>query len=821
MLEGGYVHSQYAKGVIQEGSFHKCKKTLEGRSRSMRKGKILLILVLVITALFVASCVKQPVIPGVPANLRATALVGVVGVELRWDAVAGAASYDVTIEEVAASGSRETFGPYNTTNTYYLATRDALGAGDFDWTVSAKNVAGSSNPAAGLEFNLPAVPDPEPVYGLVLELEERPEMASGRDIVPTIYIYGDAPASGQRDSCVKQFNYLAGLLQYVQLPLGEAREDMAVQFMVQEVGGGVAKRWPDSDTEFLLDEEGELVFYVNDLGGNFPNHELDEGEYYLWARAAWDNSIESTKERFDIASLSSALESEIILMDEEENEYTTKVCPTSTEVTLIYDVSVWGGELFDELHYVFEIDSAVDPLIKLSATFVEETEFSTEVTYATECTKYATLTVNGTITSVYWDDLNATEVATRVALPAIIVDGISFVLDMANPTALVSLALPTGFSPTVPASLTTATLTFLASDTKCLQPYAEKIAFEILVDKGAGNWEAEFAYGVVETILGEDSVWDNTMTINGTYDATKTTTDNATITLVFDIQELDLATVTATMTVHDCCCEECMLEGPCVGCGVGGNITHETEVMAAFVVDNVFFSEMLELDEVLAFDGFKGDADATPTIPASPANATLTILLADANWDASLWTATTWNFSVIEALSFSPTVSATKLISEVCSGYATKTQVTLVGTMTADPTVEATEVELTLTGTAVDLAGNRFVISQNFLFDTIPPTLTHFTAFRDQIVNESWIEFAFDQKPETAELDIVVAGSGTFSYDLDDAEEIEGQENTYKLETGVTLPFGGAVTLNATATDLAGNVGFSTKDATVSLSSPR
>ena len=780
----------------------------------MRKGKILLILVLVITALFVASCVKQPVIPGVPTNLRATALVGVVGVELRWDAVAGAASYDVTIEEVAASGSRETFGPYNTTNTYYLATRDALGAGDFDWTVSAKNVAGSSNPAAGLEFNLPAVPDPEPVYGLVLELEERPEMASGRDIVPTIYIYGEAPTSGQR-SCVKQFNYLAGLLQYVQLPLGEAREDMAVQFMVQEVGGGVAKRWPDSDTEFLLDEEGELVFYVNDLGNNFDD-ELEEGEYYLWARAAWDNSIESTKERFDIASVSIALESEIILMDEEENEYTTKVCPTSTEVTLIYDVSVWGGELFDELRYVFQTHSAVDPLTTLSATFVEETEFSTEVTYATECTKYATLTVNGTITSVYWDDLNATEVATRVALPAIIVDGISFVLDMANPTALVSLALPTGFSPTVPASLTTATLTFLASDTKCLQPYAEKIAFEILVDKGAGNWEAEFAYGVVETILGEDSVWDNEMTINGTYSATKTTTDNATITLVFDIQELDLATVTATMTVHDCCCEECMLEGPCVGCGVGGNITHETEVMSAFVVDNVFFSEMLELDEVLAFDGFLGEEGATPTIPASPAYATLTIVLADANWDATKWESTQWALGPNTVV---PVVQATELISEVCSGYATKTQVTLVATMTASGV--ATEAELTLTGTAVDLAGNRFVISQNFLFDTLAPTLTHFTAFRDQIVNESWIEFKFDQKPEEAELALTVTASGTFLYDLDDAEEIEGQENAYRLLTGITLPFNTEITLGATATDLAGNVGFSTKAATVSLSSSR
>lgn len=780
----------------------------------MRKGKILLILVLVITALFVASCVKQPVIPGVPTNLRATALVGVVGVELRWDAVAGAASYDVTIEEVAASGSRETFGPYNTTNTYYLATRDALGAGDFDWTVSAKNVAGSSNPAAGLEFNLPAVPDPDPVYGLELTLEERPDMGSA---VPTIYVYGGAAVSEQRSCDGGQFNYLLGLLQYVELLLGEARDDMAVQFMVQEVGGGVAKRWPDSDTEFLLDEEGELVFYVNDLGGNFLNHELDEGEYYLWARAAWDNSIESTKERFDIASLSSALESEIILMDEEEEkEFVDKVCPTSTEVTLVYKVSIEGGELFDELRYVFQTHSAVDPLTTLSATFVEETEFSTEVTYATECTKYATLTVNGTITSVYWDDLNATEVATRVALPAIIVDGISFVLDMANPTALVSLALPTGFSPTVPASLTTATLTFLASDTKCLQPYAEKILFEVFVDKGAGNWEAAFVYGDEETILGEDSEWENEMTIDGTYTATKTTTDNATITLEFDIQDLDLATITATMTVHDCCCEECMLEGPCVGCGVGGNITHETEVMSAFVVDNVFFSEMLELDEVLAFDGFLGEEGATPTIPASPAYATLTIVLADANWDATKWESTQW---ALGPNTVEPVVQATELISEVCSGYATKTQVTLVATMTASGV--ATEAELTLTGTAVDLAGNRFVISQNFLFDTLAPTLTHFTAFRGQIVNESWIEFKFDQKPEEAELALTVTASGTFLYDLDDAEEIEGQENAYRLLTGITLPFNTEITLGATATDLAGNVGFSTKAATVSLSSSR
>jgi len=262
-----------------------------------------------------------------------------------------------------------------------------------------------------------------------------------------------------------------------------------------------------------------------------------------------------------------------------------------------------------------------------------------------------------------------------------------------------------------------------------------------------------------------------------------------------------------------------MLEGPCVGCGVGGNITHETEVMSAFVVDNVFFSEMLELDEVLAFDGFLGEEGATPTIPASPAYATLTIVLADANWDATKWESTQWALGPNTVV---PVVQATELISEVCSGYATKTQVTLVATMTASGV--ATEVELTLTGTAVDLAGNRFVISQNFLFDTIPPTLTHFAAFRDQIVNRSWIEFAFDQEPnaENTKLALTVSASGTFLYDLTkDASPITGQENAYRLLTGITLPFNTEITLGATATDLAGNVGFSTKAATVSLSSSR
>jgi len=105
--------------------------------------------------------------------------------------------------------------------------------------------------------------------------------------------------------------------------------------------------------------------------------------------------------------------------------------------------------------------------------------------------------------------------------------------------------------------------------------------------------------------------------------------------------------------------------------------------------------------------------------------------------------------------------------------------------------------------------------------DTLAPTLTHFAAFRDQINNHSWIEFAFSQEPETAELALTVTASGTFLYDLEDAEEITGQENAFRLNTGVTLPYDTVITLGATATDLAGNVGFATKQTTVSLSGSR
>ena len=813
----------------------------------MERMKGLRLLFIILVAVFIASCAKQPVIPGVPVNLRATALVGVVGVELRWDAVNGAVSYDVVITKQAVSGSRETFGPYNTTNTYYLATRDILGSGDFDWNVSAVNTAGASDPAEGVEFTLTAYPGPEPEYGLVLTLEEKPAPFSDRDTTPTIHVYGghENNASGQRgySSDFLAFNYILGTLRYMELlSLEGERQNMSVQLMVEPIGGGEAKRWPDSDTEFLLDEEGQLVVGINNLGENYDGKKslgrdpaedpLEPGQYYFWARAAWDNEIQSTKERFDIVLMEEPLTGSILLRDGEGKVYTTKVCPTSTEVTLVYEVSAEGGEWFRELCYHFTIaqqgeDGAIETTE--SGAFTGATAFSTTVTYATECTKYATLTLDGTLVIYIYDDEEATEVTYALNTEDNVVASRSFVLDMADPTATVTIDQPFVSEWETPASITTATITFLASDTKCLQPYDEKITFLVQIHKGMGSWEAIFAYGEPVIILGQDSPWGNELTINATYQASKTTYDNAIITLVLNMKKLDWAVIEAFMMVFDCCCDECTVEDPCVNCGVGGNLIHLIGVQTRLFVDNAFFSGMLlekdGIDSLLTLEGFPSEEEATPTIPATPGAATLTVKFADAFWSESSWKLTEWAFYNPDGIEFitegylffDPEIEGYETIYGICSGYYEKTQVTFVGTMTVDPE-SATETILTMVATAVDKTGNQFVLNYDFLFDTIAPTLTHFTAFRNQILNSSYIEFKFDQKPESFDLVLTVNGSEEFFYDEEDAI---WNGTVWQMPTGVTLPVDSVVTLGATVTDLAGNVGFSTKQATVSLSSSR
>ncbi|NLH19829.1 MAG: hypothetical protein GX462_07220, partial [Thermotogaceae bacterium] len=465
----------------------------------MKKGKILLFLVLVIVALFASNCVKQPplAVPAAPAGLRVVQLAGG-DVELRWDAVAGAASYDVTIEKVAGSGSRETFGPYNTTNTYYVARKSVIGTGNFSWSVLAKNTAGDG-PATTGTFDIPADPVPDPVYGLLLTLVEEPDQGSA---VPTIYTIGSQPLVGERLTGVSALNYLKGNLKREEIPAEADRAELAVQLLVQKAGATVAKRWPDDSTEFVLDEGGELNFNLCNLGAGF-SPDLAPGNYYLWARAVWDGS-ESQKVPFEIASRNSDLNYEITVKDFED-----RVCSfSSTNVTLQFDLSISGGEKFKELLYFIQIGptgSTNQGSVTHSATFTKEATWTKKVLFEAECTKYATLTVVGTVTAYSCNGATVTKEDRRVEILNNV--GINFVLDMKDPTASVSVQPQV----TGVASISTATLTFLASDTKCLN--LDSLRFTVKVEKGIGDWTGALNYPDVETVLGVGSTWSNELTI--------------------------------------------------------------------------------------------------------------------------------------------------------------------------------------------------------------------------------------------------------------------------------------------------------------------
>ncbi len=785
----------------------------------MKKGKILLFLVLVIVALFASNCVKQPplVVPAAPAGLRVVQLAGG-DVELRWDAVAGAASYDVTIDKVAGSGSRETFGPYNTTNTYYVARKSVIGTGNFNWSVLAKNAAGSS-PAATGTFDIPADPVPDPVYELQLTLVEEPAQGSA---VPTIYTVGAAAVVGERLPGVSALNYLKGNLKREEIPAEADRAELAVQFLVQKVGASVAKRWPNDSTEYVFDEDGELNFNLCNLGEGFSPVLLAPGEYYLWARAVWDGS-ESQKVPFKIVSRNSDLNYEITVKDLSGNEYEGRVCSySSTDVTLEFSLSITGGEAFKQLRYSLEIGptgSSNDESTSKSATFVNTTSWSTKVLFEAECTKSATLTVAGTFTAYSCDGATVTKTDESVEILKNV--GINFVLDMKDPTALVTVD-PYDLEEEEANSIKTATLTFLASDTKCLD--WEHISFKVQVFKGIGDWKDSWEYGKTKIVLGEDSGWDNELTITATYSATKTDSteiNDAKAILVFDIKDLDLAIIITTMNASDCCCLDCTLVDPCAGCNGGSDLTHATNVSVSMLVDNVFFSSMLKEDEVLQIVGLKGDkvigGKNYPTIPASPAVATVTLILADANWDPE--NALDSNSQVGFSL------SATTSIQAVCSGYATKTQATYIATLTAiqpEQAEDATETVITVVGTATDDADNVFSLTRVFWYDTMPPTLTHFAAFRNPSgANGSYIEFSFHEEPVSAELTLEITGQGTFTYTLAQATAVTGHLNTYRLSTGISLSEGADVKLTAKAKDLAGNVGTSSWETEVSPSAPR
>jgi len=765
----------------------------------MKKSWVLLVLAVVLSTLMIVNCARP--VPQPPAPPTTPTAVGGVGqVVLNWNQVPGATGYQVQYQPLLGSGQRG-WTTVDVAAPPYTLEEDP---GNYEWQVRTKKGNLFSEWVNGPAFEVQEDPGPS---DLTLTLSEVPERG-----VPTIFIVGTT-----------NINYL--LAQVTSTVPGLE----TVAYYVQKVGSQDQKRWPDSATTYELDDDGEHVFGINNLGANFtPN--LAVGEYWFWVQGTGDQeNIRSNKLRFDIAILGSG-EIEIVKKIG-DTEYEGKICaPEDAEVEVDYHVDFTFADNFSFLGWSV-LFQANDPTTSDSESGEGKPEpMIFTVIYATECTKYATITLDATIASVYWDwdegEVDDGELAIQIQKV------ISFILDMKPPTGTAAVETNPELEDD---RITSATITFVASDTKCLQPYAEKISFEFNIYKGEGSWNEIIEWGEFGLILGEGSIWDNEVIASSISYATAKTDDmdQATATFVLEFGALDAATVTATMTVADCCvgCLDCCIpDDPCEEWDCDDE--HMVKVgIEPFFIDNVFFSTLLDEDEVIQHDGFiEVEGREVPTVPASPTEAWFQLIFADANWDPDGdWDGAWDDIDDIEIDLIGPWAdnlsfgfSATKTTGEViCAGYSTKIILILEATVTAYASDEPTETTVTFNATATDDADNEHFVTFTVFVDTMPPTLTYFRAFRNPDIDESKIEFRFHEEPFDVEL-VLSDGVEEFPLDFDDAYRIGSpNEFMYRLFPDITIQFDVEYTLYAKATDAAGNTGESEMSHEAAMASTR
>ncbi len=778
----------------------------------MKKSWVLLVLAVVLSTFLIVNCARP--VPQPPAPPTTPTAVGGVGqAVLNWNQVPGATGYQVQYQPLLGSGQRGWTTIEVAAPPYTLEEEP----GNYEWQVRTKKGNLFSEWVNGPAFGVQEDPGPS---DLILTLNEVP--ARG---VPTIFVVSDSPAEAisARAAGLTNINYL--LAQVISTVPGLE----TVAYYVQKVGSQDQKRWPDSATTYELDEDGEHVFGINDLGANF-NPNLAVGQYWFWVQGTGDQeNIRSNKVRFDIALVGSG-EIEIVKKID-DTVYEGKICaPEGEEVEVDFYVDFTFADNLHFLEYLISFQAS-DPSTSDSEVgegAPESAVFS--VLYEYECTKYATVTLDATLVRVYWDwvlgEVDDGELAIKI------LKAISFVLDTQAPTGTANVV-------TLPSSLddriTAATITFVASDTKCLQPYAEKISFEFNIYKGEGSWNETVWFYDEEFIIGEGSEWDNEISVTAAYDTDFDEFDQATAVFVLQFGALDAATVTATMTAADCCvgCLDCSIpEDPCEPWDMDD--AHMTQVaIEPFFIDNVFFSTLLDDDFVIQHDGFiEVEGREVPTVPASPTEAWFQLIFADANWDPDGdWDGAWDDIDNIEVdIDFDGNYwehlvfgfSATRTTEEaVCAGYSTKIVLILEATVTAHTEEEPIETTVTFNATATDDADNEHVVSFTVFVDTMPPTLTYFRAFRNPDIDESKIEFRFHEEPFDVEL-VLSDGDEEFPLDFTNAIRIGSpDEFMYRLFPNITIQSGIEYTLRAKATDAAGNTGESQLSHTAAMAATR
>lgn len=534
-------------------------------------------------------------------------------------------------------------------------------------------------------------------------------------------------------------------------------------------GGNWLAATPTSMSEWIPLIDGKIVLPLNP---NMPG----VGNWVLRAQGIGD-AAKSDEKAFHLVEISftPSLTLEVGTVGAVENE--DYVCTNGPTTRATYTVDIDFGifeENFSEIRWDIEIAAPKEvsgfPVIGgATSTAIDWEASKVSVDFATECTKYATLTVFGTKCE------GAATYSKEVLL--------NFTLDTEAPTIEASSA-------DAATETHMATISFCASDTKGLD--ISKSYIEYKIEKGQGSvgpiridWDTSY----LETV-------NNT---NGHPVTVKAIFNGGCATLTFDSTPagIDGATYTATAFVKD-------------KATVG--LSHEASPVTSVFMDDVYL--MVSTPQFEGFADYQGEPYLTPDESA----ATVTICFIDYSAETGAQYIGVATSSGLECLAASGTKNTKDSTTMICTGYDQKVKITQTATFQAK---EGEEGPVSFTMAATDKSGNATQVTVDFVVDTKGPRFSSFVSFSRTTSENSYFEFTFKdisslEDVSKTELEAVWdTGSVKAPLSLDSSENIlAGTKKVgYRYRFDNVISDGATVSATVTCYDLIGNQ--TTKHATV------
>ena len=660
--------------------------------------------------------------------------------------------------------------------------------------------------------------------------------------IPILWAVSGSEESGQRGSNSLTFlNFLFGKVLSVDPLLSH------VLLYLQKQGEIILSPYPTDGSGFELTNGKYNFIFPDPEIDNFASERAKKTEFpaiglwNMWVQASGDSSKKDSKlfevKEFEVLDLSVEIERD---SENQPIEEASKVCADTTDgATVVYQVDLdftAVSEYFDSWKIVTEVATKVGETATVITFAGTETQLATEVKihFSTECTKYATVTLSATVISYEASNTETGFATESLYKEGLIVKTHEFILDLAAPTATI---LITDNS----TETKQATITFFATDTKCLE--LEEIEFMVWIDKGPlGAWEKVFfswpdvAVGVFATDTRAIGSGAHAATFTGQYNSAVDTgadasmTAWATFTLDMNPFGMDHATLTVAATVNDCC-----------DLGISGHPVYTTD---ATLIDNVFLSSNfgktgypISDDVLLTWEGFK-ELDGkyyinNQTNLATPA--TLTVRMVDFTIAATTidfpvfssvpWSSYTWK-------NFASETSTLTQATYTCTGYATKMvwTTTILSTDTGFyPAGE--EFSFCATFTATDTHGNVHTGSREIFVDTKPATLSFVNGYVVAGTSsgaDDFVVFVFDENIDdtypgfSATLTVLNHDSSVATTKVFNKNEITRYQDmtdpSFRISTkGFPLPQDRRVRVEVKSNDFKGNIGVAKMEGPVSV----